>query len=136
MKNRKKIVIKSERLNQVRNNFRKIIVVAVQSQVKELANQIESTGKFRELNSSEKREVHDLRAKKSKLESDLKDSVCKCLQCGRMEGDMKYNLASKEWHCPDCWEDAKLVYERDKALRDSGKPVDDYALDYYGSFTD
>lgn len=141
MKKKKKIVIKSERLNQIRNNFRKIIVVAVEDQVKELTNQIQSIridamGNYRELDSSKKKVVKDLRVQRSKLERELKESICKCLQCGRIEGDMKYNPASNEWHCPDCWTATELEYKRTKALVDSGKPTGDYAFDYYSTFLD
>lgn len=141
MKKKKKIAIKSEHLNQIRNNFRKIIVAAVESQVKELTNQIQSIeinamGKYRELDSSEKKVVQDLRVQRGKLERDLKDSICKCVQCGRIEGDMKYNLVSKEWHCPDCRKATELEYKRTKALADSGKPTGDYAFDYYSTFAD
>jgi len=129
MKKKKKIVIKNERLNQIRNNFRKIIVVAVENQVKELTDKIQSIGVDEKI-------VKDLRVQRSKFERELKESICKCLQCGRIEGDMKYNPASNEWHCPDCWKATELEYKRTKALADSGKPTGDYAFDYYSTFAD
>ena len=141
MKKRKKISIKNGGLNQIRNNFRKLIIFAVESQIKELTNQIQSIridamGNYRELDGSKKKVVKNLRVQRSKLERELKDSICKCLQCGRIEGDMRYNPASNEWHCPDCWTATELEYKRTKALVDSGKPTGDYAFDYYSTFLD
>ena len=141
MKKKKKIIINSERLNQIRNNFRKIIVVAVENQVRELTDQIQSIeinemGNYRKLDDSKKKVVKDLRVQRSKFERELKESICKCLQCGRIEGDMKYNPVSNEWHCPDCWKATELEYKRTKALADSGKPTGDYAFDYYSTFAD
>ncbi len=139
MKNRKKIVIKSKHLDRVRNNFRKVIVSAVECQLKRLTGQLQSIeinsmGKYRELDSSGKEVAQDLRVQRGKLERDLKASVCKCVQCGRIEGNMKYNLVFKEWHCPDCWTATELEYKRTKGLADSGKPTGDFAFDYYSTF--
>ena len=141
MVKKKKIVIKSEHLNQVRNNFRKLIIFAVENQIKELTNQIKSIeinalGNYRELDGSKKKVVRDLRTERRSLNRKLRKSICKCLQCGREEGDMKFNPVVNEWHCPDCWTATKLEYERTKALLDSGKPTGDYAFDYYSTFAD
>lgn len=141
MKKKKEIIIRNECLNQIRNNFRRIIVLAVEDQVEDLTNQIKSIrinelGIYRELNDSESGEVSDLSVKRRRLSWKLRKSICKCLQCGRVEGDMRFNPIVNEWHCPDCWTATKLEYERTKALADSGKPTGDYAFDYYSTFAD
>lgn len=141
MKKKKKISIKKGHMNQVRNNFREVIVVAVDNQVEKLTSQIQSIridgkGNYRVLDDGKKKIVNELRLARSKLNRKLRESICKCLQCGRIEGDMKYNPASNEWHCPDCWKATELEYKRTKALADSGKPTGDYAFDYYSTFVD
>ena len=141
MKRKKTVIIKNERLSQIRNNLRRIIVIAVENQVNKLTNQIRSIeintmGKYRELDDSKKGEVSDLRLKRRRLNWKLRKSICKCLQCGRVEGDMRFNPMVNEWHCPDCWTATKLEYERTKALADSGKPTGDFAFDYYSTFAD
>ncbi len=141
MKKKKRIVIRNEHLNQVRNNFRKIIIAAVELQVEKLTIQLQSIeknslGKYRELDGNEKKVVQGLKVQRGKIKRELKKSICKCVQCGRVEGDMKYNLVSDEWHCPDCWMATELEYRRTKALLDSGKPTGEYAFDYYSTFAD
>lgn len=141
MKKKKTIIIKNERLSQIRNNLRRIIVIAVNNRIRGLTNQIQSVrvngfGNYRELNDSEKGIVLELRVERNNLGRKLKESICKCLQCGRVEGNMIFNLLTNEWHCPDCWTATKLEYERTKALADSGKPTGDYAFDYYSTFAD
>jgi len=70
----------------------------------------------------------------------LRDMISKLrespLDAASIEGDMKYNPASNEWHCPDCWKATELEYKRTKALADSGKPTGDFAFDYYSTFAD
>lgn len=141
MKKKKKIHIKNRHLNQIRNNFRKLIIFAVEDQVKEFTRQIksieiDSLGNYRELDSSKKKVVRDLRTKRRYLKRKLRESICKCLQCGREDGDMRFNFTVNEWHCPDCWTATNLEYKRTKALLDSGKPTGDYAFDYYSTFVE
>lgn len=107
MKKKRTIIIKNQRLRNIRKSFRDLIFYAKHEEVKKIHEEKriiinQDPNSKNEILNKKYKELSDER---SKLESAWKKSICVCPVCRSMEKDMSYIPQKKEWFCVDCVKD-------------------------------
>lgn len=111
MRDKRAIIIKSPRLQKIRNNLRIILMKAVTQKLIELLHEREklkiTVGGIRQsiddLPSVELKEFRALQEQENMLRDLANRSICKCIACGNPDRDMVYNKAYYAWYCTECY---------------------------------
>jgi hypothetical protein len=110
MKDERKIVIKTERLKKIRNNLRKILILALYDEIEILRNYASLYSPPIELPPEEEVELYYLQGTKHELFSLLSKSICECPICNSQIKDMVYIDIHEEWYCVECQENDRIWY--------------------------
>ncbi len=111
MRDKRAIIIKAPRLQNIRNNLRLLWLKTVSQRWNELFDKMEvlerdSGGKYRsvdEMTSEERKKFREFQEEQSKLRDLANRSICKCLVCGKVDQDMVYNKTYDAWYCTECY---------------------------------
>ena len=126
MRDKRAIIIKSTRLQKIRNNLRNLILQAYNTQWQQLFDEMEeierdSTGKYRSVRSmtpDERKKFRELQRQETALRDLAGRSILMCVACGKGERDMIYNKAYNAWYCTECYGLERLTaLKRAKARR-------------------
>ena len=129
MKDERKIVIKTERLKKIRNNLRKILILALYDEIEILRNYASLYGTPIELPPEEEVELYYLQGTKHELFSLLSKSICECPICASQIKDMVYIDIHEEWYCVECQENNRIWYPAHGSAEDRWQH--DYINLYY-----
>ena len=111
MRDKRAIIIKSPKLQKIRNNLRDLFYRAVDSKW----NKVHDTRRgllFR--SDGSRRSIHDfspdelayfrkLQEQESSITDMINRSILSCVTCGKGERDMVYNKAYDAWYCTECY---------------------------------
>lgn len=134
MRDKRAIIIKSPRLQKVRNNLRIILMKAVTQKLIELLHErkkieVTTDGVYRstrDFSPDELKQFRHLQDQENILSDLANRSICTCIACGSPDRDMVYNKAYDAWYCTECYgmerDYAKEL--RQKRARLGGKPKD------------
>lgn len=138
MRDRRAIIIKSPRLQRIRNNLRNLIIQASLSQLSRLFDEMEkigrdSTGKYRSVRSmtpDEKKRFRMLQEEQASITDMIDRSILKCVACGKADRDMVYNKAYDAWYCTECYGMERLAaLDRAKARKKGAKSCEEQAIE-------
>ena len=129
MKNERKIIIRDEQLNKIRNNLREILLLAVWDEIEILRNYARLYPPPLDLPPEELAELHYLEGTKHKLYSLMSRSICECPICTKQDKDMIYIEVHDEWYCLECYENNRIWYPSDGSSEDRWQ--NDYINMYY-----
>ena len=110
MKDERKIVIRSSRLQKIRNNLREILIRAVYDEIEILRNYASLYPPPLELPPEEEVELYYLQGTKHELYSLKRKSICECPICSSQDKDMVYIDFHEEWYCIECYENDRIWY--------------------------
>ena len=99
MKKKKIVSIKHPKLQQIRNNFRLLLVKIAQDRWFGIHNALLKLPK------DDIKGAQILNSKKQELDNIVKNSICKCRRCVKTDRDMTYNPVDKAWYCVDCYKE-------------------------------
>lgn len=111
MKDKRAIIIKSPKLQKVRNNLRDVIIQAFHIQWKRLFDERDKISHYnngkpksvRKMTPDEKKRFRMLQEQETELSSSLDRSILVCVSCGKGHRDMVYNKAYDAWYCTSCY---------------------------------
>jgi hypothetical protein len=99
-KKKKTIIIKDEKLRKIRNNLRKLWIIAAVTEKSKYTKL-----KKEAIEAGEKVEVlKELSDKWWEIEHPLRRSICECSICFKKDRDMVFNPHYKSWQCVKCYE--------------------------------
>ncbi|MFW9948476.1 MAG: hypothetical protein ACFFDX_16745, partial [Candidatus Odinarchaeota archaeon] len=98
----KKIVIKSPKLQLIRNNLRTLFFLYAEAEYFRLSNLSKIYLSKSELTNSQARRFEEIREMRYKLYWSLTHSICSCAICDSKTKDMGYITSGKCWVCFDC----------------------------------
>ena len=102
MKDERKIIIESEQLQNIRNNLREVLLLAVWDEIEILRNYAKLYPPPLDLPPEELAELHYLEGTKHKLYSLMRRSICECPICTKQDRDMVYIESHDVWYCVEC----------------------------------
>ena len=111
MKDKRAIIIKSPKLQKIRNNLRDLLFQAARLKRKGVRDKGESLffeddGSHKslyDLSPSELRLFRDLQNHESSITDMINRSILSCVMCGKGERDMVYNKTYDAWYCTECY---------------------------------
>ena len=110
MKDERKIVIRNEKLQKIRNNLRQILLLAVWDEIEILGNYASLYPPSLDRPPEEEVELYYLQGTRHKLFSLMRRSICKCARCSNQKNDMIYIELHDEWYCVECHENDRIWY--------------------------
>lgn len=128
MRDKRAIIIKSPRLQKIRNNLRLLWLKAKSSQWNKIFDEMDelrynSDGTRRtidDLSPSELESYRNLQEEQNRLKSLADKSICKCVACGKADRDMVYNKAYKAWYCTECYGMERVAAQKRAKARQKG----------------
>ena len=141
IKKKRTVVIKDQHLQNIRNNFRKILVKTIQVERMKLTSEINAIARDSErkprmdLTPSESAELKRLKDVKAKINELTDKSICYCRACKQTNKDMAYNPTLEEWYCVECYEEFRDYYYQQKIEKQKGKFLGDYYEPFFETFT-
>jgi len=111
MRDKRTIIIKSPRLQKIRNGLRDILLEAVSTKWRDLNNKRKQL-KFNpdgtrrtidDLSPGELKQYRTYQEQQSELRMLSQRSICMCVACGKGGRDMVYNKAYDAWYCTECY---------------------------------
>ena len=129
MKDERKIVIRSEKLQKIRNNLRQILIRALYDEIEILGNYANLYAPPLELPPEEEVELYYLQGTRHKLFSLLCISICQCSSCASQDKDMVFIEFHGMWYCIDCYENDRIWYPSHGSAEDRWQ--NDYINYYY-----
>ncbi len=138
MRDKRAIIIKSPKLQKIRNNLRNLIIQAYHTQWKEIHDKwrsflVDSEGRrlsIRDFSPDVLEEFRDLQEKESQLSDSLDRSILMCVACGKADRDVVYNKAYDAWYCTECYGLERLTaLERAKAWKKGAKSCEEQAIE-------
>ena len=127
MKNERKIIIESEQLQNIRNSFRKVLILAVWDEIDILEKYASLYPPPLDLPPEELAELHYLEGTIHKLNSLKRRSICEC--CTKQDRDMVYIESHEVWYCVECQEDNLIWHPSHGSAEDRWQ--NDYINMYY-----
>lgn len=117
------IIIKSPRLQKIRNNlFDEMDKISLYEDGRPKS--------VRYMTSDEKSRFRTLQEEQNRLKDLANRSICKCVACGKADRDMVYNKAYDAWYCTECYGLERLTAQkRDKARQEGPKSSEEKAID-------
>jgi len=111
MKDKRTIIIKSPKLQKIRNNLRNLLIQAYHARwhtLFEEMDKLECTpeGVVRIIDDyslEELKKYRQLQKQETALRDLARRSICMCVTCGKGELDMVYNKAYDAWYCTECY---------------------------------
>lgn len=111
MKNKRAIIIKSPKLQKIRNNFRDLFYQSAASRRKKIQGKIKglllrddgSRKTIDDLSSKELELFRDLQVQENDITDIINRSILSCVTCGNGVRDMVYNKFYKAWYCTSCY---------------------------------
>ena len=111
MRDKRAIIIKSPRLQKIRNSLRKMLLEAVSVKWNEINDEWRefffnpdgTRRSIRNLPPDELEKFHQLQDQQSELRMLADRSICKCIACRKPDRDMVYNKAYDAWYCTECY---------------------------------
>ena len=110
MKDERKIVIRSPRIQKIRNNLREFLIQAIYTEIEILRTYARLYDPPLELRPDEEVELFFLQGTKHKLYKMLSKSICSCPICTSQDKDMVYIDFHEEWYCVECYENDLIWY--------------------------
>jgi len=115
----KEVIVKNVYLRNLRNNLRKAILLAGDSQFLEATQEDRAimfwpNGDPRPMSVQEKAQSEYLQSVKDKLYFGFNNSICICPVCGAMDKDMSFDYSGKKWFCIDCHKKRKAFHHNYK----------------------
>jgi len=110
MKDERKIIIRNERLQKIRNNLREILIRAVWDEIEILGNYASLYPPPLDLPPEQEVELYYLEGTRHKLFSLMSRCICQCALCSNQESDMVYIEIHDEWYCVECHENDRIWY--------------------------
>ena len=138
MRDKRAIIIKSPRLQKIRNNLRLLLLKAARTERERLYKEwrgflVGSEGKrhsIKEFSQDKLEQFRNLQEQEEILKSISDRSICKCIACGKADRDMVYNKAYDAWYCTDCYGLERSVAQRRTKTRERGsKSCEEKALE-------
>jgi len=141
MKKKRTIVIKDSLLREVRNSFRRILILESNKRHGQVVDRYiaierDSNGNLRDLSTEEQRKVIDLSTFSNHLSQKLTDSICACGSCNAVDKDMTYNPTLKKWYCVDCFNELRDMYFNEKPLMEQEDGWDGSMEYFFRSFAE
>ncbi len=107
MKEGRSIIIRSKKLQKIRNNLRKIIICAFEEEWRRLGKEWRLSwswqdGTARRPTIQEKAQGKYYLRKRRELERAMKKSICECALCSHSDKDMIYDPTLGGWVCFKC----------------------------------
>ncbi len=120
MRDKRAIIIKSPRLQKIRNNLRDILLKAVSVKWNESYDKgrsllLDADGKprpVRVMAPDEEKRFRKLQKQQNELRDLADRSICKCVACGKGHRDMVYNKAYDAWYCTECYGLERVTAQR------------------------
>jgi len=111
MRDKRAIVIKSLKLQKIRNGFRDIFYQSARLKRKRihekwrnyLVNSDGSRRSIEDLSPGELKQFRLLQQEENQLTDMINRSILKCVACGKGYEDMVYNKAYDAWYCTECY---------------------------------
>jgi len=132
MRDKRAIIIKSQELQKIRNEFRKLFLKAISVKWNEFFDEMDKISRYedgtpksvKKMTSSEERRFRYLQKEQSRLKDFANRSICKCIACGSPDRDMVYNKAYDAWYCTECYRMERDYAKelREKRAKAGGKP--------------
>ncbi|MFW9866548.1 MAG: hypothetical protein ACFFEN_10675 [Candidatus Thorarchaeota archaeon] len=110
LKHEKKVIIRSERLQKLRNNLRQILIRAVYDEIEILDNYDSLYEAWLDLTPEEQKEVAYLQGTKHELFRLLRKSICRCPLCTNSDKDMVFIPEHETWYCTECQDKGLIWY--------------------------
>jgi hypothetical protein len=110
MKDERKIIIRNERLQKIRNNLREILIRAVWDEIEILGNYANLYPPPLDLPPEQEVELYYLEGTRHKLFSLMSRCICQCALCLNQENNMIYIEIHDEWYCVECHENNRIWY--------------------------
>ncbi len=120
MRDKRSIIIKSPRLQRIRNNLRDVFFQAARSERKRLYNEwrgflVDPEGKRRSINNFSPEELsrfRQLQERENEITDMINRSILTCAACGKGHRDMVYNKAYDAWYCTECYGLERVTAQR------------------------
>jgi hypothetical protein len=130
LKQRRFIILKTKRLQQIRDNFRKIISLRVSDEMHSIFDT------WIHLPKDQENYKFRLMDREYFLGEALRKSIVKCYICETTHDDRVYNAYAQEWICPNCFILLESLYNEVRTKKERGEHIGDHEeeLDYYASF--
>lgn len=119
MKKKKRISIKNPKLRNLRNNLRKVLLLAVEDDIKlniDLRKSLLEESKVFVEPSEQYTFIKDdsstLIAKSHELYRLERSSICKCPICSRIDQDMIFIPDENLWFCTECYDNGALWWRK------------------------
>lgn len=111
MRDKRAIIIKSPKLQKIRNNLRDLFYRAINSKWNEVHDTrrsllFNSDGSRRSIHSFSPDELayfRKLQDQEANITDMINRSILSCVTCGKGERDMVYNKAYDAWYCTECY---------------------------------
>jgi hypothetical protein len=110
MKDKRRVIIRNERLKKIRNNLREIIIRSVYDEIEILSTFSSLYEAVLDLSPEEQKEVFYLEGTKHELSRALSKSICVCPLCTQSDKDMVYISDHDTWYCIECQEKDLIWY--------------------------
>ena len=130
LKHEKRVIIQNERLRNLRNNLRQILILAVYDEIGILDNFDSLYEAWLDLTPEEEKEVAYLQGTKHELFGLLRKSICKCPLCTSDDKDIVYIPDHETWYCIECQEKG-LIWDPSQ-----GSEEDRWQHDYINMYYD
>lgn len=111
MRDKRAIIIKSPKMQRIRNNLRYVFYRAANSKWNEVHDKMRgllteddsSHKSLYDLSPSELKLFRDLQNQEASITDMINRSILSCVTCGNGKRDMVYNKAYDAWYCIECY---------------------------------
>ena len=118
MRDKRAIIIKSPKLQKIRNNLRVVFYQAARLKRKRFHDKGESLffgddggrKSLYDLAPSDLKLFRDFQNQESSITDMINRSILSCVTCGKGDRDMVYNKSYDAWYCTECCDIARLSF--------------------------
>ncbi len=141
MRDKRAIIIKSPRLQKIRNGFRDVFYQAARLKRKKIYDEMDrisrdDSGKpmpIRLMAPDAKKRFRGLQEQENGITDMIDRSILKCVTCGKGHRDMVYNKAYDAWYCTECYGLEQVAAQRRAKARardsDKAKSCEEKAIE-------